>query len=59
MLETLRTDFQRIPGLLAQGAPPQPTLDVVPEPEEEPPPEPQLLAAGQAAEAPAAQLGLF
>src|SRR5205814_5697164 len=24
MLETLRTDFQRIPGLLALGAPPQP-----------------------------------
>jgi len=24
MLETLRADFQRIPGLLAEGAPPQP-----------------------------------
>jgi uracil-DNA glycosylase len=64
MLETLRGDFQRIPGLLAQGAPPQPApLDDLPE-IDEPMPEPEetgldsQLAAGRREEA-AAQLGLF
>jgi DNA polymerase len=58
MLETLRTDFHRIPGLLATGAPPQPDpepVESVPEPEEEPGPE---LAAPEA-EVVASQLGLF
>jgi uracil-DNA glycosylase len=58
MLETLRADFQRIPELLALGAPPQPPKpEPVAEPEEplfekpEPVVEDQLEAA--------AQLGLF
>jgi uracil-DNA glycosylase len=60
MLETLRADFHRIPGLLAQGPPEQPVLpdpvpdiepvDVVPEPDESP----VVLEIE-----PAAQLGLF
>jgi uracil-DNA glycosylase len=55
MLEILRTDFQRIPELMALDAPPQPEAEelepVVPEPE---------IAVG-VAEAPPepAQLGLF
>jgi DNA polymerase len=58
MLETLRTDFHRIPQLLALGAPEQPqpleplpeVEDLVPEPDEPPAVvEPE----------PAAQLGLF
>jgi hypothetical protein len=61
MLQTLRTDFQRIPELLALGAPEQPEpiepmpelealAELVPEPDEPPAVvEPE----------PAAQLGLF
>ncbi len=67
MLETLRSDFQRIPGLLALGTPKQPEppeFDELPEIEELPEvdevPEMEILrAAGQTAEAEAAQLGLF
>ena len=60
MLETLRTDFQRLPDLLALGAPEQPhVVEPLPEPEpevEEFEPE----APPNAAEPmPAAQLGLF
>ncbi len=58
MLETLRADFQRIPGLLAQGPPPQPEpVEVVPELDEEP----EVLdirAVGSEAEV-VSQLGLF
>jgi uracil-DNA glycosylase len=59
MLETLRTDFRRLPELLALEAPPQP------EPEEAEPvvPEPELVTAGAAREGrpgdDAQQLGLF
>jgi hypothetical protein len=58
MLETLRTDFQRLPGLLELGPPeqPQPT-EAVPEPELELP-EPEALPAAMAPVA-APQLGLF
>jgi uracil-DNA glycosylase family 4 len=53
MLDTLRADFARIPGLLALDPPDQP------EPEPEPViPEPELLAEAEA-EREAAQLGLF
>ena len=38
MLETLRTDFQRIPQILALGAPDQPEPEPVVEPEPEPEP---------------------
>jgi hypothetical protein len=58
MLETLRTDFQRLPELLALGAPEQPqVVELLPEPElDEPEPE----APTEAIEpVPAAQLGLF
>jgi len=66
MLETLRADFQRIPGLLAQGPPEQPRpLGSLPGQEEAPlpeldellpePAEPPVPAAAE----PAAQLGLF
>jgi uracil-DNA glycosylase len=58
MLETLRTDFHRIPELLAQGAPDQPEpvhpIDV----EQEPVPEPEEPVAVASPE-PAPQLGLF
>lgn len=60
MLETLRTDFHRVPGLLAQGAPEQPVLpEPVPELEvletvSEPDEPPMVLEVE-----PAAQLGLF
>jgi uracil-DNA glycosylase family 4 len=59
-LETLRSDFHRIPQLLALGAPEQPEwLEAVPEPEPEPTtPEPESPATTGAAD-PAAQLGLF
>jgi DNA polymerase len=62
-LETLRTDFHRIPELLGQGAPPQPELIEIPEPD--------LVEAMAAADLepdtapsaelpePASQLGLF
>lgn len=56
-LEALRTDFRRIPELLALGAPPQPEpIAEVPE-FEEAPPEPDSPVAGELE--PAAQLGLF
>jgi uracil-DNA glycosylase family 4 len=58
MLETLRADFQRIPELLALGAPEQPSpLESLPEVEEPvpEPAEPPMLAAPEAAP----QLGLF
>ena len=66
MLETLRSDFQRIPQLLALGPPEQPeALDSLPEPEPElpefDPPElddRELAVHGAIAE-PATQLGLF
>jgi DNA polymerase len=64
MLETLRADFQRIPELLALGAPEQPSpLESLPEvdqpvPEPEEPAEPAM-AAMPAAPEPAPQLGLF
>jgi uracil-DNA glycosylase family 4 len=62
-LDTLRADFERIPGLLAQGPPEQPTPPApVPEPAETV----QAAGAAQAAEAPPpappdpdVQLGLF
>ena len=66
MLETLRSDFQRLPELLALGPPPQPQ-GVEPIPEPDPDPEPEELEAlaepDEPPEAhqrePAAQLGLF
>jgi DNA polymerase len=65
MLETLRSDFQRIPALLTLGPPEQPQpLSSLPELEEpmpefdEPPPAEQELIGGLAA-GPATQLGLF
>jgi DNA polymerase len=59
MLETLRADFQRIPELLARGAPEQPEpLHELPELDEEPVPEPEETPAGVERE-PAPQLGLF
>jgi uracil-DNA glycosylase len=66
MLETLREDFGRLPELLAQGAPEQPVLEDVPEPEESlQPPDPSgpVVAqtgdgAGEQPDEPD-QLGLF
>jgi hypothetical protein len=56
MLETLRTDFHRLPDLLALGPPEQPA-DVEPIPEVE---EPETEGPPAPIEAePAAQLGLF
>jgi uracil-DNA glycosylase family 4 len=57
MLETLRSDFQRLPELLAKGAPEQPELDPMPEPEAES--DQPGLPPGPAEPEPAAQLGLF
>jgi uracil-DNA glycosylase len=58
MLETLRTDFHRIPGLLEQGPPPQPE-SVGPPPElDEPIPEMEE-APDPRGEPVAPQLGLF
>jgi uracil-DNA glycosylase family 4 len=68
-LATLRSDFQRIPQLLALGAPEQPEwlVEEVTEPEPEPEPEPMIpqpqaepgpRSATEDAD-PAAQLGLF
>jgi uracil-DNA glycosylase family 4 len=62
MLETLRADFQRIPGLLAQGPPDQPTSEAVSEADEAEIDSAlaamsELRAAGQGEPAP--QLGLF
>jgi len=62
MLETLRADFQRLPGLLALGPPDQPgAFEAVPEPETEPEREaPEFEAPPTTFEPePAAQLGLF
>jgi DNA polymerase len=54
-LEALRSDFHRIPDLLAQGPPPQPApVEEIPEFDE---PEPEGPPAAEAE--PAAQLGLF
>jgi DNA polymerase len=56
MLETLRTDFARIPELLALPEPDQPAAEpelVVPEPAE------AVAAAREEDAVPAAQLGLF
>jgi DNA polymerase len=59
MLETLRSDFQRIPALLAAGAPEQPAI-VEPVPElDEVTVELEPAASGVAELEPAAQLGLF
>jgi uracil-DNA glycosylase len=66
MLETLRSDFHRIPQLLALGAPPQPQPvtplpeleEPLPELDEPPPLEPDLVGRGAAAAA-VRQLGLF
>lgn len=67
MLETLRSDFHRIPDLLALGAPEQPEpLDALPELDEPEPvaepdvsaERPQLIAHGAGSES-ATQLGLF
>jgi uracil-DNA glycosylase family 4 len=55
-LETLRADFQRIPDLLALGAPPQPGRY---EPEPEPEPEELTAPLRPTEPEPAAQLGLF
>src|SRR3984957_6094158 len=62
-LETLRSDFHRIPQLLGLGAPAQPEwlVEEAPEPEPtpvEPEPGPQTHAAAEEVD-PAAQLGLF
>lgn len=64
MLETLRTDFARLPELLAADPPPQPEPGVeheaVPEPAEpEPEPEEAEVPAAAAAPPPDDQLGLF
>jgi DNA polymerase len=56
-LEALRADFNRIPSLLAAGAPPQPEpFKEIPEPEEPPMPE---RSGDEEPERVAAQLGLF
>ncbi|MDQ6842500.1 MAG: hypothetical protein M3025_08780, partial [Actinomycetota bacterium] len=58
MLETLRTDFKRIPELLALGAPPQPPKpEPVADPEEPLFEEPEPVVEDQLEAA--AQLGLF
>ena len=62
MLEILRADFARLPGLLAQPAPPQPGRpEPEPEPVAEPPAPPPPLAVEVPSEAyrDVAQLGLF
>jgi DNA polymerase len=59
MLETLRTDFHRLPDLLALGPPEQPAnVEPIPEIEELPEPDTEGPPAPNEAE-PAAQLGLF
>jgi uracil-DNA glycosylase len=55
MLETLREDFQRLPELLALGAPAQPLIEEIPELAAESPPD----DSGQTVAAQADQLGLF
>jgi DNA polymerase len=63
MLETLRTDFQRIPGLLGLGAPEQPDpIDELPELDElelEESAEAPTNGSGRMEPEPASQLGLF
>jgi DNA polymerase len=62
MLETLRADFQRIPELLAQGAPPQPEpMESIPEADEDPAQDEPLLERRPepAGAGVADQLGLF
>jgi len=60
MLETLRTDFQRLPDLLALGAPEQPhVVELLPEPEPEVEEFEPEAPADAAEPVPAAQLGLF
>ncbi len=68
MLETLREDFQRLPELLALGAPEQPALEEqVPEPEDvpdlaaesRPPAGDRVLPAGAGSRQEVDQLGLF
>ena len=60
-LEALRTDFHRIPDLLALGPPEQPeVVDASPEPEPEPPPEPDPSSPPSPYDRePPPQLGLF
>jgi uracil-DNA glycosylase len=62
-LALLQEDFARIPGLLALGAPPQPVLDEVRNPEPEPEPElPVVVGSVEVdprADLAASQLGLF
>src|SRR5438105_5796524 len=59
MLETLRTDFHRIPELLAPGVPDQPQpVEPIPEIEDAPIPDPEE-SGGAAQPEPAPQLGLF
>jgi DNA polymerase len=55
MLEQLRSDFARLPGLLAESSPAGPAREEPPEPEPEP--EPELVGAASGSEPP--QLGLF
>ncbi|HTW43435.1 MAG TPA: uracil-DNA glycosylase family protein [Solirubrobacteraceae bacterium] len=63
MLETLRTDFHRLPELLALGPPEQPSIEDVPELEPDPEPaEPAAQLGGEdtvAGREQADQLGLF
>ena len=60
-LEALRTDFHRIPELLALGPPEQPEMpELLPEPEPEPPPEPEPSSPPSPYDRePPPQLGLF
>jgi DNA polymerase len=58
MLEVLREDFQRLPGLLALEPPEQPEPDPEPEPELVVP-EPEIVEEAEREPEPANQLGLF
>jgi DNA polymerase len=59
MLETLREDFQRLPELLALGAPEQPLLEEPPELEQAPAPQPDFEPAADRGGSEVDQLGLF
>ena len=59
MLETLREDFQRLPELLALGAPEQPLLEEPPELEQTPAPELDVERAADRGGSEVDQLGLF
>jgi uracil-DNA glycosylase family 4 len=59
MLETLREDFQRLPALLAAGAPEQPLLEEPPELERAPAPEPDREVDAARGGSEVDQLGLF